>query len=188
MDSLVERARNINAVVLDGDGVIFTGHVIEGREGPLAKIHSHPDGQGVSLLRAAGIVVACVTGESGTHASFLQRLVEKWNTLPLALEKKFVPVRIFTGAQRRQKVAVVASWLTEHGLTFSACAAMGDDMTDYEILRTVGLAAAPQQAEEIIKRCVHFVAPRRGGHGAVRDLTNLILDAKGIDIAALALN
>lgn len=184
---LIERAKNIKALVLDGDGVIFTGHVIEGADGPLAKMRSHADGQGISLLRSAGIVVACVTGESENSASFLERLVEKWNNLPSTKSGAWKPIAIFTGAERHKKVEIIQRWLSKYGVGWEACAAMGDDMTDYDILQTVGLSAAPAQAEEIIKRMVHYVAPRSGGHGAVRDLANVILEAQGIDIAKLTL-
>lgn len=186
-ESVIERAKKIKAVVLDSDGVIFTGHVIEGMEGPLAKMRHHADGQGISLLRAAGILIACVTGESGIHASFLERLVEKWNHLPSVRDGKWHPVAIFAGAERKRKVEIVEVWLKDHGLTLDECAAMGDDMTDYDILQAVHFSAAPAQAEDIIKEKVHYVAPRAGGHGAVRDFANLILKAQGIDVVALAL-
>lgn len=184
---LQERAKNIKALVLDSDGVIFTGHVIEGVEGPLAKIRSHADGQGISLLRGIGVVVACLTGESGINASFLEGLVKKWNNLPSVASGKWKPVMVFSGVERQAKVNTAKEWLLSHGLTFEDCAAMGDDMTDYEILKEVRLAAAPAQAEEIIKKRVHFVAKRRGGDGAIRDLANLILEAQGVDVGSLAL-
>jgi 3-deoxy-D-manno-octulosonate 8-phosphate phosphatase (KDO 8-P phosphatase) len=184
---LTERAKKVKAVVLDSDGVIFTGHVIEGPEGPLAKIRSHADGQGISLLRSIGIVICCITGESGINASFLEGLVKKWNNLPSVTSGNWKPVKVFSGIERKAKVDTAREWLASQGLTFDDCAAMGDDMTDYDILGVVGLAAAPAQAEDIIKKRVHFVAKRRGGDGAIRDLANLILEAKGIDVAGLAL-
>lgn len=187
MDQILERAKKIKALALDSDGVIFTGHVIEGVDGPLAKMRCHADGQGISLLRAAGIVICCVTGESGKNAAFLERLVEKWNNLPSVVEGRWKPVTVFTGTERKRKVEVVESWLGDHGFTLDECAAMGDDMTDYDILQTVGLASAPAQAEDIIKKHVHFVAPRSGGHGAIRDLANLILEAQGVDVTKLSL-
>ncbi|KKW18861.1 MAG: hypothetical protein A2131_02295 [Candidatus Sungbacteria bacterium GWC2_49_10] len=185
--SLQERAKKIKALVLDSDGVIFTGHVIEGPEGPLAKIRSHADGQGISLLRGIGIVVCCITGESGVNASFLENLVKKWNSLSSVASGTWEPIAVFSGVERKAKVETAKTWLASHGLTFGDCAAMGDDMTDYEILKEVELAAAPLQAEDIIKKRVHFVAKRRGGDGAIRDLANFILEAQGRDVATLAL-
>jgi len=64
---------------------------------------------------------------------------------------------------------------------------MGDDMEDYEIMQKAGLPAAPASAEQFIKNISLFVAKRDGGYGAIRDLANFILLAKGIDIHTLAL-
>ena len=190
-EDIFSRAKKIKAVALDGDGVIFTGHVLEGFEGGFGKIRSHADGQGISLLRSSGIMICCITGESGTNARFLESLVEKWNGLPSVKEGRWKPVKVFAGAERTGKTDLLKSWLREHGISLSECAAMGDDMTDCDLLNAVGdaggLAAAPAQAEEVVKKIVHFVAPRRGGDGAIRDLANLILEAKGVDITQSAL-
>lgn len=188
---IVEKAKKVKAVVLDSDGVIFTGHVIEGMDGPVGKIRSHVDGGGVALLRASGIKVLCVTGENGKNASFLENLVEKWNNLPSVKEGKMDKVLIFTGVEKEKRIEVVNQWLTGLNLTFKDCAAMGDDLTDFLFLKTVreegGFATCPAQAEEIIKKLCHFIAPRRGGDGAVRDLANLILEAKGVDVGKFGL-
>lgn len=188
---IIEKAKNVKAVVLDSDGVIFTGHVIEGMEGPIGKIRSHADGGGVALLRASGIKVLCVTGESGKNASFLERLVDKWNNIPSVKEGKMDKVHIFTGVEKERRIEAVSQWLAGFGLTLKDCAAMGDDMTDFMFLKRLGeeggFAACPAQAEDIVKKVCHFIAPRRGGDGAVRDLANLILEAKGIDIGKFGL-
>ena len=115
----------------------------------------------------------------------MESLVKKWNDLPSITSGKWKPVALFSGVERQGKVETAEKWLSSHGLDFAVCAAMGDDMTDYEILGEVGLATAPFQAEEIIKKRVHFVTPRRGGDGAIRDLVNLILRAQRVDPASL---
>jgi len=184
---LKERLKNIRAVALDGDGVIFTGQILEGINGSLGKLRSHADGQGISLLRSAGIPVACITGEKEIDALFLGKLVERWNNFPAAKAGKMPPVKLFSGVQREQKAVAAESWLREYNLALSDCAAIGDDISDYDLLQAVGFSAAPAQAEEVIKKMVHYVTPRRGGDGAVRDLANLILEAKGIDITTLVI-
>ncbi len=189
--ALTDKAKGVRALVLDGDGVIFTGAVFEGLDGPLAKIRCHADGQGISLLRAQGVAVCCVTGESGEHARFLEQLVVKWNNLPSVAEGRWKPVSVFSGAERHRKVELVEKWLADNGLTLRDCAAMGDDLSDFNLLAAVreagGVAAAPAQAEKVIKNIVQFVAERRGGDGAIRDLANMILEAKGVDVTASAL-
>lgn len=191
LKDVIEKAKSVKAVVLDSDGVIFTGHVIEGMEGPIGKIRTHADGGGVALLRASGIKVLCVTGESGKNALFLERLVDKWNSIPSVKEGKMDKVHIFTRVEKEKRIEVVNQWLAGFNLTLKDCAAMGDDMTDFMFLKKLGeeggFVTCPAQAEEIIKKLCHFIASRRGGDGAVRDLANLILEAKGVDIGQLGL-
>lgn len=183
--NLVEKAKNIKAVVLDGDGVFFTGRVlIDPIKGEVLKERSHIDGQGISFLRAAGIIIALVSGEK---SGFIEIVGEKLNALPSVKDGKWPPLAIFTGPQGKDKITSVDSWLREANLSWEECAYMGDDFSDYQILQKVGLATAPAQAEELIKKIVHWVAPRKGGDGAIRDLANLILGAKGVDQSLLML-
>ena len=82
---------------------------------------------------------------------------------------------------------VIENWLNETGIKWEECAAMGDDLSDYELLSKAGVAAAPTQAEKAIKDISDFIAAREGGNGAIRDLCDLILEAKGINVRILKL-
>jgi len=180
-----ERAKKIRAVVFDADGVFFTGRVfIDPEKGEVLKERSHVDGQGISLLRAVGIRIAFVSG--GTPG-FVERIGDKLNVLPSVKNGTWSPVEIFSGPQGKGKVESIDAWLRRLNLSWPECAYMGDDISDYQILRKVGFSGAPQQAEDIIKNIVHYVAPRRGGDGAIRDFANFILDAQGVDILTLSL-
>lgn len=182
---LKERLEKIKAVVFDGDGVFFTGRVfVSSEKGEALKERSHTDGQGISLLRAVGIKVAIISGEA---TGFLEKIGEKINSLPSVQKGDWPKIGIFTGHQGGQKVETIQNWLQENGIGWQECAAMGDDLSDFELLEKVGVAAAPAQAEEVIKKIVDFVAPREGGNGAIRDFCNLILEAKGIDLESLSL-
>jgi 3-deoxy-D-manno-octulosonate 8-phosphate phosphatase (KDO 8-P phosphatase) len=57
---------------------------------------------------------------------------------------------------------------------------MGDDVNDLGLLGRVGLSACPADARPEVLRAVHYVSPAPGGRGAVRDLCELILKAKGL--------
>ncbi len=169
----------VKAIVFDSVGVIFSevcGY--SATEGEVIRTRSHADGQGISLLRSAGIAVAFITSET---TGFLERLGEKLNNLAAVKDGKMQPVTVFVGAQGKDKVATIDTWLTSRQLTFADCAYVGDDVGDADIMKKVGFAAAPANAEKIIKDLAHFVAPRRGGDGAIRDVCNLILETKGID-------
>ena len=183
-NGLKEKLKKIKAVFFDGDGVLFSGRVsISAKEGEVFKKRSHIDGQGISLLRAIGIRVVFISGEK---TGFIERVGEKLNSLPSVAGGKWEKVGIFTGFQGEQKIEAVEGWLKGIGITWQECAAMGDDLSDYKILKKVGVSAAPFQAEELIKNIVDFIAPREGGDGAIRDFCNLILEAK--EMNSLSLN
>lgn len=181
--NLKEKAKNIKAVTFDGDGVLFTGRVFIDSEEEKLKERSFVDGQGISLLRAAGIRIAFVTAEK---SGFIEALGKKLNTLPSVQNGNWSPVGVFVGLMGDSKIEAINSWLEEAGIEWSECAHMGDDLSDYEILKKVGLPTAPAQAESIIKDICVFVTPRSGGDGAIRDLANFILEAKKTDVTSLA--
>ncbi len=184
-ENYTERAKKIKAVVLDGDGTFFTGRVlIDPKNGETLKERSHIDGQGISLLRSVGIKIALISGEK---TGFLEVVGKKLNSLPSVVSGAWPPIAIFTGPQGSEKVQSIEIWLAESKIDWSECAYMGDDLADYEILKKSGLACAPAQAEEIIKKIVHFVSNRNGGDGAIRDMANMILEAKGINPLTLSL-
>lgn len=186
--NVLERARKIKAVIFDVDGVFTDNRVFEGAPYK-AKWRSYYDGQGVSLLRAIGIRIACVTNEKGDSAKAIMDLVEKWNKLQSSLKVEgdggWDHVMLFTGMGGARKVEAAEQFLSSVGISFEECAAMGDDLVDVPLLRKVGFPVAPAQAEEAVKRIALFVTVRPGGSGAVRDFANFILDARGIDPTTL---
>ena len=184
-EELKEKLKKIKAVVFDGDGVFFSGRVfVSPEKGEVYKERSHIDGQGISLLRAIGIKVALISGEK---TGFIEKMGEKLNSLPSVKTGEWSAMGVFTGDQGGQKVETIEKWLKENNIDWSECAAMGDDLADYQLLMKVGVAAVPSQAEKMIKNMADFIAPREGGNGAIRDFCNLILEAKEINPTSLAL-
>ncbi len=184
LHNLTERVKKIKAVALDGDGVFFTGRVfIHPKDGEFLKERSLVDGQGISMLRASGIYVAFISAEK---TGFIERVGEKLNNLPSVKNGDWPPVGIFTGFQGYEKVVELGRWLESVSVKWEECAYMGDDLSDYEIFQKVGLATVPAQGEKIMKKIAHYVTTRDGGDGAIRDLANFILEAKGIDAVSLA--
>lgn len=182
---LREKLKKIKAVVFDGDGVFFSGQVfISPETGEALKIRSHIDGQGISFLRASGIRIALVSGEK---TGFVEQIEKKLNSLPSVANGKWDKITVFAGPQGRGKVEYIGNWLEGMGFEWGECAAMGDDLADLELLKRVGVAAVPAQAEKIVKDIADFIAPREGGAGAIRDFCNLILEGKNIDPRSLDL-
>lgn len=183
-DNLLSRAKNIKAVALDLDGVVFSSRVLVNVKGERFQERSRVDGLGISLLRGAGMKVAFISAGS---SMFLNILEKQSNDMPSVKDGSWAPVVALGGKkiQAHDKVTLAEKWLSEIGIDWDECAFMGDDLSDYHIMQKVGLAAAPAQAEEIIKNSAHYVAPRNGGDGAVRDMVNFILEAQGVDVTVL---
>jgi 3-deoxy-D-manno-octulosonate 8-phosphate phosphatase (KDO 8-P phosphatase) len=175
---------DVRAVALDSLGVLFGESVlVHPKEGEYLRTRSHIDGQGISYLRAAGVPIAFISSEK---TGYLEYLGDKLNNLPSVASGAWHPIAIFTGEDGKDKVGTLTTWLSAHGLTMADCAYMGDDIADLAVFRQAGFSAAPVQAEESVKKAADFVATRRGGDGAVRDLANAILEAKGIDLETLS--
>jgi 3-deoxy-D-manno-octulosonate 8-phosphate phosphatase (KDO 8-P phosphatase) len=69
--------------------------------------------------------------------------------------------------------------LTRAGVTDDEVAYIGDDLPDLPLLRRAGLAVAVANAVFEVKKAAHYVTVARGGEGAVREVVELILKAKG---------
>ena len=186
---LLAKARKIKAVALDCDGVLTNNTEVTGFDHSfppmVLKCRSHSDGQGVSLIRAVGIPVAIITGEKGPGAQMIIKLVERWNSLPSVQSGAWKQVTLFTGCAGAEKVDALGHWLAGNQINSEDCAAMGDDLVDVSMLRAVGFRACPITAEEVVRDMADFVSERPAGYGAVRDLANLILTARGIDPTTL---
>ena len=161
--ALLARAAGIRLVLLDVDGVLTDGRLYYGEGGEALKAFDVKDGHGIVLLREH-VSFGVVSGRPGKASE--ARLRE------LRIE------HLVFG--ERDKVAGYAR-LAHLGIPDEAVAYMGDDVNDVPLLRKVGLSACPADAAPEVRDAVHFVARAPGGRGAVRELCDLILRAKGVD-------
>lgn len=184
MDSnLKEKLQKIKAVVFDSVGVIFSEAVyFHKEEGEVIRLRSHADGQGITLLRGAGFKVSMITSET---SGFLEKLGEKFNNLSAVKNGQIEQMQIFTGEEGKNKIITIENWLAKLNLSLEECAYMGDDIGDYEIMKKVGVAVSPDNAQNFIKDISHIVVENRGGDGAVRDFCNILFEAQGIDVYSL---
>lgn len=181
---LQKKAEGIRAVAFDMLGVMFSSAVwVHPHDGEMLRMRSHIDGQGISYLRAAGIDIAFLTSEEN---GFAEHLVHKLNALPSVTQGVWKPIRLFAGAEGKDKKTTLSLWCQSLNVPLDACAYMGDELSDLPALEMVGLSAAPVSAEVRVRDAVDFVASRRGGEGAVRDLADYILHIQGIDQLSLA--
>ena len=118
---------------------------------------------GLRLLREAGLRLAWISGESG---SILRSRAAK------------VGVRdLYLGVE--DKPAAFAAFLKKSGLAAIECAYAGDDVNDLGALSLAGVAFAPADAVPAVLRTAHWRSSRPGGRGAVREMCDAILCARG---------
>ncbi|MBB3277713.1 MULTISPECIES: HAD family hydrolase [Pseudoxanthomonas] len=161
-DALIARARQVRLACFDVDGTLTDGRLVyddEGRESKAFHIH---DGQGLVLLRRAGIEVALITAR---HSPAAERRARE------------LGVRIHAGV--KDKLAQVDALCAELGLERVQVAFMGDDLPDLPPLRAVGLAIAPADAHAWTARHAHWRTRARAGRGAAREACDLLLGAQG---------
>lgn len=161
---VVERARRVRFVVMDVDGVLTDAGMYYSERGDELKKFNTRDGQGVALLHEAGLETAILTRES------TELVVRRGAKL------KIGEVRV--GVQ--DKLSALREMLARRGLSPDEVAYIGDDLHDYEVLRHVGLAVVVQDATRKPRSVAHYVTRARGGEGAVRELSELILEAQGV--------
>jgi len=155
---------NVKAVALDVDGVLTDGGIWWGPAGEEWKRFSFRDIMGVSLGSRAGLRFALISGEA---SPLVDRYAEK-----MGIED------VHKGC--KEKAAALKAFAAKHGLKLDEIAFMGDDINDLEAMKLAGLAAAPADAHESVVRSVSFVSRYPGGHGAVRELIDLLLSKSGV--------
>lgn len=189
--TLLLMAKNIKAVAMDVDGCLLPDVECLLPEGKVAKFRSRVDGQGISLMRAIGIKIVFITAEKEGTPGYepIKRLVDNWNHLPSSKSSKNINgwqlVELFGGEDFRDKGSILVSWLKEKKIKAKECVVMGDDLVDIPMLKVGGLKIAPASAELSVKKLTNWITERPGGYGAVRDLANLLVLARGIDPVGL---
>jgi 3-deoxy-D-manno-octulosonate 8-phosphate phosphatase (KDO 8-P phosphatase) len=155
--------RAIKAVALDVDGVLTDGTFWWGAGGEELKRFSFRDVMGVSLGRKAGLRFALISGED---SSLVDRYAHKMGITDT-----------YKGC--KDKAAALRDFAGRHGLDLAEVCFMGDDVNDLGALEIAGLSAAPADAHEAVRQRAGRVMRHDGGRGAVRELVDLLLAARG---------
>ncbi len=161
--AVIERARQVRLMAFDVDGVLTDGSLWYGENGETMKRFNALDGHGLRLLGESGIIVALITGREGPI------LARRTGELGISLVLQGV----------RDKPQALSSLASEHGYGLEQVGFMGDDILDLAALQRVGFSASVPSAPPYVSQAAHWVASREGGHGAVRECTDLILAAQG---------
>lgn len=167
---LLVMAQNVRVVFFDVDGVLTDGGLYLSELGETLKRFNTLDGHGLKLLQKIGITPAVITGRDSP--ALRQRLAALGVT------------HAHFGTEDKRPAA--EKTLSVLGLNWSQAAAMGDDWPDLPVMRRAALSAAPPGAHVEVKVCANYCTQAAGGHGAVRELCDLLLAASGHYAALLA--
>ena len=155
--------KQILLLLLDVDGVLTTGEVIYNDAGQETKVFNVRDGLGLRMLKEAGIPVGIITGRRS------MALVHRCNNLGITLLKDGV----------RDKATVLENILEETGVPAAHTAFVGDDLPDLPVMRRIGVPIAVGDAHDLVKQAAVWTTSAQGGQGAVREICEGILKARG---------
>jgi 3-deoxy-D-manno-octulosonate 8-phosphate phosphatase (KDO 8-P phosphatase) len=152
---------SLRLVAFDVDGVFTDGRFYLSDDGVESKAFNTQDGFGIRQLLKAGIDVAIISGrQSG------------------AVERRMAELGVIHVVQGcKDKVAALNDIANSLGLGMDQCAYVGDDVPDLPLLNAVGCAFAVGNAVAAVKDQCPFTTAAYGGHGAVREVCELVLAA-----------
>jgi 3-deoxy-D-manno-octulosonate 8-phosphate phosphatase (KDO 8-P phosphatase) len=160
--TLVAAASAIEVVALDVDGVLTEDGFWWGPDGEEWKRFAFTDVMGISRATKAGFHFALVSGEA---SPLVDRFAAKMSVRD-----------VFKGC--KDKAAAVQELAIRREVPLSAICFVGNDVNDLGAMALVGLSAAPCDAHPSVLARVEWTVPARGGHGAVRAVTDLLMSVR----------
>lgn len=154
-------ASTIKALVLDFDGVFTDNKVIVSDDGTEAVTCSRADSWGIKMLQSAGLPILVL--------SFENNPVVKARCKKLGLE-------CLQG--QKDKASTLLHWLEKTQFNARDVAYVGNDLNDLACMEIVGTPIAVNDAHPAVKKSARLVLDSNGGNGAIRELSELILDSR----------
>ncbi|MCX5717865.1 MAG: HAD-IIIA family hydrolase [Nitrospirae bacterium] len=161
---IAEAAKDIKLLILDVDGVLTDGSIILDNRGNEFKAFHVRDGHGIKMLVRAGIRVAIITGRS---SKVVERRAKELGIAEV-YQKCYNKIEAYTQIKKK------------FSLKDNDIAYIGDDIVDLPLLKRVGLSFAVADSPEEVKAHASAVTKNRGGRAAAREVTDIILKAKGL--------
>lgn len=163
LDKVRQQASHIRLLVLDVDGVLTDGRLQYDAEGRECKVFHVRDGYGIRRLIESGVEVALISGRKSKPVE----------TRAAELGIGHVHLGI------SDKLPTLQQLTAKLGVEMEAVACVGDDVPDMPCLRAAGLAIAVADAHSDLDAVADWHTHQGGGMGAVREVCDLLLDARG---------
>lgn len=158
-----EKLKEIRMLLVDVDGVMTDGRIIYDGNGLETKFFNVKDGHGIKMLQRNGVEVGIITGRTSAVVDIRAR------ELGISI--------VYQGALR--KLESYDDIKLKSGLKDNQIAYMGDDIVDVPVMRRVAFSAAPADALPEVRQLADYVTTRAGGKGAVREICDMIIRARG---------
>ena len=153
----------IRLVAFDVDGVFTDGRFYLSDAGIESKAFHTQDGYGIRRLLEAGVTVAVISGRRS------EAVARRMSELGVSHVVQGCP----------DKIAALDEIIARKGISLAECAYVGDDIPDLPLLNHVGYAIAVANAVPRLREECDYTTSAGGGHGAVREVCELILSAQG---------
>lgn len=153
--------KDVLLLALDFDGVMTDGKVTVREDGLESVTCSRRDSLGISMLRKIGVTVVVISKERNPV---------------VAMRCQKLKIECFSGID--DKPTILETLLAREGLDPRHACYVGDDVIDVECMKIVGIGVAVADAVRQAKEAADYVTTARGGDHAVREVCDLILDAK----------
>lgn len=170
MNHILEKAKDIKLLICDVDGVLTDGHLIYHADGEIYKNFHVQDGFGLKLLMLSGVELAIIT----TCAS----PITKRRMTDLGI------VHLYTG--QVNKTQAYEDVLQKLNLQPEQVACVGDDLPDLPMIKRSGLGIAVANAVNQCREHADWITEKTGGHGAVREICEMIMAAQNTLDSAFA--
>ncbi len=164
MEWIRERLKGVKLLVLDCDGVLTNGFIYLDGVGQEFKGFNVKDGLGLKLLSRNGIKTAIV---SARHSMALEKRAEELGISYLKM-----------GVDDKEKA--ILDLKEQARLEEEEICSVGDDIPDLGLFKHSVVKIAVRDAAKIVKEKADYVTKKKGGMGAVREVCDLILEAKGL--------
>ena len=163
MGNFKEDIARVEAFVFDVDGVMTDGGIVPTAEGDFIRRYNAKDGYAIAYAVKHGYKICIITGGRGRTLENRLRM--------LGIRRYHLDCM--------DKIATLRNYLAEEGLDPQNVLYMGDDIPDLECMRAVGIPVCPADAAPEVLEVSRYVSEFNGGHGAVRDIIEQVLRARG---------
>lgn len=161
-DEFITRARGVKLLLMDCDGVLTDGRLYYSAAGEELKVFNVKDGQGIVSWHEAGFKSGIISGRDSD--------VVKKRATELGIS--------YIRQGSHDKTKCFSEILLQAKVSENEVAFVGDDIGDIELLKIVGFPVAVADAVKHLFPIVIHTTSVNGGCGAVREVTDLLLNLK----------